>query len=187
LKSEEIVQTTFSYLPKLAVKALELAVAGLASATAACLLAHMGTPFVSSTPLVEIRAANAEMMRMVRDEHALLVEMGKGLDIQKPEQAATAVMPVQAPAKPAQAAPLHNQRTQRTMPMDAKPRQGEPLPIGQTVPVFHSSKIVELGPTTMDPSAGSQPLRVSASAHTEGEGSSIGMLKRSPSPFRTWP
>ena len=71
-------QTTFSYLPKLAVKALELAVAGLASATAACLLAHMGTPFVSSTPLVEIRAANAEMMRMVRDEHALLVEMGKG-------------------------------------------------------------------------------------------------------------
>jgi hypothetical protein len=60
----------------------------------------MGTPFVSSTPPVEITPTNAELMRMLRDEHALLVEMGKGLDIQKPEQAATALMPVQALAKP---------------------------------------------------------------------------------------
>ena len=164
---------TFSCLPKFAVKVLELAGAGLASTAAAYLLAHMGAP--SSTPLVEITAANAEMMRMVRDEHTLLVELGKGLDIQKSEQAATGLLPVLAPAKPAQVAPSRHQRTQRTMPLDAKSRAGEPPKIGAT------------SPTILDQNLGSQLIRVSASTHTGSEGSSLGMLKRSTSPIQAWP
>jgi hypothetical protein len=182
LKSEGIVQTTFSYLPRVAIKFLELAGAGLASAIAAYLLAHIGMPPASSMPLVEITAANAEMIRMVRDEHALLAELGKELDVQrKPEQVAAALMPVPAskPTKRAQATPLRNQKTERIMPMEPKPRTGEPLPIESAVGVSqYSPRIMEPSPQTVDPGAAARPIRVSASTNADGELSSLGMLKR---------
>jgi hypothetical protein len=176
LKSEGIVEPRFSYLKTFAVKFLELVGAGLASAIVAYLLAHIGTPPTSSLPLVQVTAANAEMMRMVRDEHALLVELGKELDVQrKPEQLAATPMPVPAPrsAKPAQGAPLRNHKA------DAKQLMGEPLPIEPALAVSHAlPKAMAPSPKIMELSPAALPIHVSASTNAEGEWASLGMLKR---------
>jgi hypothetical protein len=183
---EGIVEPRFSYLPKFAVKFLELGGAGLASAIAAYLLAQIGTPLASSTPLVQVTAANAEMMRMILNEHVLLVELGRELEVQrKPEQVAAAPTQVPVPkrAKLAQAAPLYNQTTERIMPMEEKPRTGEPLPVQPAVAMSQSlPKITERSPKTMEPSSAAGFIRVSASTNAEGEWPSLGILKR----IRDW-
>jgi hypothetical protein len=179
LKSEEIVQTRFCCLSKFAVKVPELTGAGLTSAIAAYLLAQIGTPPASSLPLVQVTAANDEMMRMVRDEHSLLVELEKELDVQrKPEQVAAQLMPVPVlnPAKPARAAPLRNHKPEPTMPMDAK---AVPLPIESAVAVSQSlPKALAPSLKIMGPNAVPELIRVSASTNAEGEWSSLGMLNR---------
>ena len=175
-------QSRFSYLPRFAGKFLELAGAGLASAIVAYLLAHIGTPPTSSLPLVRVTAANAEMMRMVRDEHALLVELGKELDVQrKPQQVAATPMPVPAPrsAKPPQGASLRNHKPEQIMPMEAKQRTDEPLPIEPALAVSHAlPKAMAPSPKIMELSPAALPIHVSASTNAEGEWASLGMLKR---------
>jgi hypothetical protein len=168
------------FLSKFAVKVLELTGAGLASAIAAYLLAHIGTPPASSLPLVQVTAANDEMMQMVRDECALLVELEKELDLQrKPEQVAAQLMPVPVLnfAKPARATPLRNHKPEPTIPLETKQRTGVPLPtevaVSQSLP-----KALEPSPKIMGPNAAPELIRVSALTKAEGEWSSLGMLNR---------
>jgi hypothetical protein len=179
-KSERPTQPTSSYLSKFSVKLMEIAGAGLASTIAAYLLAQIATPHASPPPLVQVTPAYNEMMRMVRDEHVMLVGLRKEIDDQrKPERVAVAPMAVPVPtrAKLVQAAPLRNQMPERTRPVEAKSRIGEPLPIQPAVVVSQSLPInVEPRTKTMALSPSAQ--LVSASANAEGEWSTSSVLKR---------
>jgi hypothetical protein len=171
-------QPRFSYLSKLAIKFLELAGAGLASTIAAYLFAWIATPLAPPPPLVQVTPADNEMMRMVRDEQALLVELRRELDDQRKfEQVAVVPMPLPGPkpSKQTLAGPLCHQTPERTMPIEAKLRTDEPMPIQPAMAVSRSL------PITMEPSPKTIELSASArlvSASTNAEGSSLGMLKR---------
>ncbi len=165
-------------LTRLAVKALELAGAGLASTLAAYVLGQIGTPFTSPPPLAQVTSADAELLRMLRDEHAIVLELGKELEVQrKTEAVAAASIPIPAPkpARSVQVAPLRSEKSE-TMVVEAKPHTGEPLPIHLAVVRADTfPKALESRPNSSELTEMERPIRVSV---TTNEWLPVGLLKR---------
>jgi hypothetical protein len=149
-----IVPSKSGFLSRFFVKFLEVSGAGLASAVCAYALGQAGNwgPSAPAPAVAQVTAVTEDTMRMVRDDHALLVELvKKEAEAQKkPEQAAPAptaapmptAEPTPAPAvAPKPAKPAHAVQPRRhpkpepgTTVADAKPRPLEPKPI-QAAPI----------------------------------------------------
>jgi hypothetical protein len=139
LKSEGIVGTRFTFLSRFAVKFVEVAGAGLASAACAYVFGQIERPQPPATPVVQVAPAIAERARMARDDRPLLGETGrKETDSQpesaasQPESAAATPTTVSAPrlAKLTQPAPpRRNQKSEQVPLAETKARSGEPLAI----------------------------------------------------------
>jgi hypothetical protein len=195
LKSEGTLQPRFSYLSKFVVKLLEVAGTGLASAVGAYFLSQVGAPPAASpalmTPaLVQVTATNEEMVRLVREEHAVVVELRKELDarrrpepvvamVQTPAVAATTPVPAPLPPKPTQAASSRHQKAERTLPAEAKPtRSGEPPPSQPAGAASQSLPKAEPNPKIAERVAAVPPFRVAASTSGEGEVSPVNKPKQ---------
>jgi hypothetical protein len=138
LKSEGIVRIRFTFLSKFAVKFVEVAGAGLASAACAYVFGQIERPQPPAAPVVQV-APVSERARMARDDRPLLGETGrKETDSQResaanqPESAAATPTTVSAPklAKLTQpASPRRNQKSEQVPLAETKARSGEPLAI----------------------------------------------------------
>jgi hypothetical protein len=139
LKSEGIVRTRFTFLSRFAVKFVEVAGAGLASAACAYVFGQIERPQPPAAPVVQVAPVSAERARMARDDRPLLGETGrKETDSQpesaasQPESAAATPTTVSAPrlAKLTQpASPRRNQKSEQVPLAETKARSGEPLAI----------------------------------------------------------
>jgi hypothetical protein len=187
LKSEGIVGTRFTFLSRFAVKFVEVAGAGLASAACAYVFGQIERPQPPAVPVVQVAPAIAERARMARDDRPLLGETGrKETDSQpesaasQPESAAATPTTVSAPklAKLTQpASPRRNQKPEQVA--EAKARSGEPLGIS---PSSAASNAV--------PKASGQSVRAAAgyegsspSNGGEEDGPLLARLKQIPSWF----
>jgi hypothetical protein len=172
------VQPRFFNPARLAVKALELIGAGLASTLAAYFFGQIGTPLASPPPLAQVTSNDAELVRMLRDEHALVLELGKELEIhRKTNSVSTASIPTPAPkpSRSVQVTPSHSQKAE-TATVEAKPRTGEPLLIQLAIARSESfPKILEPSPKSNELSEFERPIRVSAAPN---EWMPVGLLKR---------
>lgn len=132
-------RTRFTFLSRFAVKFVEVAGAGLASAACAYVFGQIERPQPPAVPVVQVAPASAERARMARDDRSLLGETGrKETDSQpesaasQPESAAATPTTVSAPklAKLTQpASPRRNQRSEQVPLAETKARSGEPLAI----------------------------------------------------------
>jgi hypothetical protein len=132
LKSEGIVRTRFTFLSRFAVKFVEVAGAGLASAACAYVFGQIERPQPPAAPVVQIAPASAERARMAQDDRPLLGETGRKETDSQPESAAATPTTVSAPklAKLTQpASPRRNQRSEQVPLAETKARSGEPLAI----------------------------------------------------------
>jgi hypothetical protein len=187
LKSEGIVGTRFTFLSRFAVKFVEVAGAGLASAACAYVFGQIERPRPPAAPVVQIAPVSAERARMARDDRPLLGETArKETDSQpesaasQPESAAATPTTVSAPklAKLTQpASPRRNQKPEQVA--EAKARSGEPLAIS---PSSAASNAV--------PKASGQSVRAAAgyegsspSNGGEEDGPLLARLKQIPSWF----
>ncbi len=139
-------QPKSAVLSRFLVRLLEITGAGLASAVCAYALGQIGNPTTSAPAPVQVSAVSEDTIRMVRDDHALLVELVKkeAETQRKPESvvavastpaAAPTVAPAAKPAKPTQTVqPRRNQKPEQTPLAETRPRQGELKP-GQPAPV----------------------------------------------------
>ena len=161
-----------------AVKALELIAAGLASTLVAYVFGQIGAPLASPPPLAQVRSADAELLRMLRDEHAMVLELGKQLEIQRKAEtvsSASIATPAAKPIRTVQVAPLHSQKAE-TATAEAKPRTGEPLPLQLAVAKSELfTKIIEPRPKSNELAELERPIRVSAATDEWMPG---GLLKR---------
>jgi hypothetical protein len=142
LKSEGIVRTRFTFLSRFAVKFVEVAGAGLASAACAYVFGQIERPQPPAVPVVQVAPVSAERARMARDDRPLLGETGrKETDSQpesaasQPESAAAPPTTVSAPrlAKLTQpASPRRNQKSEQVPLAETKARSGEPLAISSS-------------------------------------------------------
>jgi hypothetical protein len=130
LKSEGIVRTK-SFLSRFAVKFVEVAGAGIASAACAYIFGQIERPQPPSAPVVQIAPASVERARMTQNDHPLAGETARTETESKPESvAATAAVSAPKLAQPAQAAlPRRNQKAEQGPLAEAKARSGEPLAI----------------------------------------------------------
>jgi hypothetical protein len=131
LKSEGIVRTK-SFLSRFAVKFVEVAGAGIASAACAYIFGQIERPQPPSAPVVQIAPASVERARMTQNDHSLAGETARTETENKPENVAATPTAVSAPklAQPAQAAlPRRNQKSEQGPLAEAKARLGEPLAI----------------------------------------------------------
>jgi hypothetical protein len=131
LKSEGIVRTK-SFLSRFAVKFVEVAGAGIASAACAYIFGQIERPQPPSAPVVQIAPASVERARMTQNDHPLVDETARTETENKPESVAATPTAVSAPklAQPAQAAlPRRNQKSEQGTLAEAKARSGEPLAI----------------------------------------------------------
>jgi hypothetical protein len=131
LKSEGIVRTK-SFLSRFAVKFVEVAGAGIASAACAYIFGQIERPQPPSAPVVQIAPASVERARMTQNDHPLFDETARTETENKPENVAATPTAVSAPklAQPAQAAlPRRNQKSEQGPLAEAKARLGEPLAI----------------------------------------------------------
>jgi hypothetical protein len=187
LKSEGIVRIRFTFLSKFAVKFVEVAGAGLASAACAYVFGQIERPQPPAAPVVQVAPVSAERARMARDDRPLLGETArKETDSQpesaasQPESAAATPTTVSAPklAKLTQpASPRRNQKPEQVA--EAKARSGEPLGIS---PSSAASNAV--------PKASGQSVRAAAgyegsspSNGGEEDGPLLARLKQIPSWF----
>lgn len=132
-------RTKFTFLSKFAVKFVEVAGAGLASAACAYVFGQIERPQPPAAPVVQIAPVSAERARMARDDRPLLSETArKETDSQpesaasQPESAAATPTTVSAPklAKLTQpASPRRNQKSEQVPLAETKARSGEPLAI----------------------------------------------------------
>lgn len=132
-------RTRFTFLSRFAVKFVEVAGAGLASAACAYVFGQIERPQPPAAPVVQVAPATAERARMARDDRPLLGETGrKETDSQResaanqPESAAATPTTVSAPklAKLTQpASPRRNQKSEQVPLAETKARSGEPLAI----------------------------------------------------------
>ena len=132
-------RTRFTFLSRFAVKFVEVAGAGLASAACAYVFGQIERPQPPAVPVVQVAPASAERARMARDDRSLLGETGrKETDSQpesaasQPESAAATPTTVSAPklAKLTQpASPRRNQKSEQVPLAETKARSGEPLAI----------------------------------------------------------
>ena len=177
----------FTFLSKFAVKFVEVAGAGLASAACAYVFGQIERPQPPAAPVVQVAPVSAERARMARDDRPLLGETArKETDSQpesaasQPESAAGTPTTVSAPklAKLTQpASPRRNQKPEQVA--EAKARSGEPLAIS---PSSAASNAV--------PKASGQSVRAAAgyegsspSNGGEEDGPLLARLKQIPSWF----
>ena len=180
-------RTRFTFLSRFAVKFVEVAGAGLASAACAYVFGQIERPQPPAAPVVQVAPVSAERARMARDDRPLLGETArKETDSQpesaasQPESAAATPTPVSAPklAKLTQpASPRRNQKPEQVA--EAKARSGEPLAIS---PSSAASNAV--------PKASGQSVRAAAgyegsspSNGGEEDGPLLARLKQIPSWF----
>jgi len=181
------VRIRFTFLSKFAVKFVEVAGAGLASAACAYVFGQIERPQPPAAPVVQVAPVSAERARMARDDRPLLGETArKETDSQpesaasQPESAAATPTTVSAPklAKLTQpASPRRNQKPEQVA--EAKARSGEPLAIS---PSSAASNAV--------PKASGQSVRAAAgyegsspSNGGEEDGPLLARLKQIPSWF----
>ena len=177
----------FTFLSRFAVKFVEVAGAGLASAACAYVFGQIERPQPPAAPVVQVAPVSAERARMARDDRPLLGETArKETDSQpesaasQPESAAATPTTVSAPklAKLTQpASPRRNQKPEQVA--EAKARSGEPLGIS---PSSAASNAV--------PKASGQSVRAAAgyegsspSNGGEEDGPLLARLKQIPSWF----
>jgi len=123
---------TKSFLSRFAVKFVEVAGAGIASAACAYIFGQIERPQPPSAPVVQIAPASVERARMTQKDHPLLGETARTETENKPESVAATPAAVSAPklAQPAQAAlPRRNQKSEQGPLAEVKARAGEPLAI----------------------------------------------------------
>jgi len=123
---------TKSFLSRFAVKFVEVAGAGIASAACAYIFGQIERPQPPSAPVVQIAPASVERARMTQNDHPLVGEAARTETESKPENVAATPTAVSAPklAQPAQAAlPRRNQKSEQGSLAEAKARSGEPLAI----------------------------------------------------------
>jgi hypothetical protein len=126
------VGTRFTFLSRFAVKFVEVAGAGLASAACAYVFGQIERPQPPATPVVQVAPAIAERARMARDDRPLIGETARKETDSQPESAAATPTTVSAPklAKLTQpASPRRNQKSEQVPLAETKARSGEPLAI----------------------------------------------------------
>ena len=177
----------FTFLSKFAVKFVEVAGAGLASAACAYVFGQIERPQPPAAPVVQVAPVSAERARMARDDRPLLGETArKETDSQResaasqPESAAATPTTVSAPklAKLTQpASPRRNQKPEQVA--EAKARSGEPLAISPASAASNAA-----------PKASGQSVRAAAgyegsspSNGGEEDGPLLARLKQIPSWF----
>ena len=183
----------FTFLSKFAVKFVEVAGAGLASAACAYVFGQIERPQPPAAPVVQIAPVSAERARMARDDRPLLGETGrKETDSQpesaasQPESAAATPTTVSAPklAKLTQpASPRRNQKSEQVPLAETKARSGEPLAISP-------SSVASNAAPNATPKASGQSVRApagyegsAASNGGEEDGPLLARLKQIPSWF----
>ena len=122
----------FTFLSRFAVKFVEVAGAGLASAACAYVFGQIERPQPPAVPVVQVAPASAERARMARDDRPLLGETGRKETDSQPESAAATPTTISAPrlAKLTQpASPRRNQKSEEVPLAETKARSGEPLAI----------------------------------------------------------
>ena len=181
-------RTRFAFLSRFAVKFVEVAGAGLASAACAYVFGQIERPQPPAAPVVQI-APVSERARMARDDRPLLGETArKETDSQpesaasQPESAAATPTTVSAPrlAKLTQpASPRRNQKSEQVPLAETKARSGEPLAISPSSAAANAA-----------PKASGQSVRApagyegSASSNSgEEDGPLLARLKQIPSWF----
>ena len=179
----------FTFLSKFAVKFVEVAGAGLASAACAYVFGQIERPQPPAAPVVQVAPAIAERARMARDDRPLLGETARKETDSQPESAASqpesvAATPttVSAPklAKLTQpASPRRNQKSEQVPLAETKARSGEPLAISPSSAASNAA-----------PKASGQSVRApagyegsAASNGGEEDGPLLGRLKQIPSWF----
>ena len=123
--------TRFTFLSRFAVKFVEVAGAGLASAACAYVFGQIERPQPPAVPVVQVAPAIAERAPMARDDRPLIGETARKETDSQPESAATPTT-VSAPklAKLTQpASPRRNQKSEQVPLAETKARSGEPLAI----------------------------------------------------------
>jgi len=176
------VRIRFTFLSKFAVKFVEVAGAGLASAACAYVFGQIERPQPPAAPVVQVAPVSAERARMARDDRPLLGETGRKETDSQPESAAATPTTVSAPrlAKLTQpASPRRNQKSEQVPLAETKARSGEPLAIS---PSSAASNAV--------PKASGQSVRAAAgyegsspSNGGEEDGPLLARLKQIPSWF----
>ena len=120
----------FAFLSRFAVKFVEVAGAGLASAACAYVFGQIERPQPPAAPVVQVAPASVERARMTQNDYPLLGEIARKETESQPESAAAVPTPVSAPklAKLSQgASPRRNQRSEQVPLAETKARSGEPL------------------------------------------------------------
>jgi hypothetical protein len=181
LKSEGIVRTK-SFLSRFAVKFVEVAGAGLASAVCAYVFGQIERPKPPAAPVVQVAPAIAERAPMARDDRPLVGETARKETESQPESAAATPTPVSAPklAKLTQpASPRRNQKSEQVPLAETRARSGEPLAISASSVASNAA-----------PKAAGQSVRAAAgyegsAASNSGEedGPLLARLKQIPSWF----
>ncbi len=179
----------FTFLSKFAVKFVEVAGAGLASAACAYVFGQIERPQPPAAPVVQVAPAIAERARMARDDRPLLGETARKETDSQPESAAS--QPESAAATPTTvstpklakltqpASPRRNQKSEQVPLVETKARSGEPLAISPSSAASNAA-----------PKASGQSVRApagyegsAASNGGEEDGPLLGRLKQIPSWF----
>ena len=125
-------RTRFTFLSRFAVKFVEVAGAGLASAACAYVFGQIERPQPPAAPVVQVAPAIAERAPIARDDRPLVGETARKEIDSQPESAAATPTTVSAPklAKLTQpASPRRNQKSEQVPLAETKARSGEPLAI----------------------------------------------------------
>ena len=172
----------FTFLSKFAVKFVEVAGAGLASAACAYVFGQIERPQPPAAPVVQVAPVSAERARMARDDRPLLGETARKETDSQPESAAATPTTVSAPrlAKLTQpASPRRNQKSEQVPLAETKARSGEPLAISPSSVASNAT-----------PKASGQRVRApagyegsAASNSGEEDGPLLARLKQIPSWF----
>ena len=174
--------TRFTFLSRFAVKFVEVAGAGLASAACAYVFGQIERPQPPAAPVVQVAPAIAERAPMARDDRPLVGETARKETESQPESAAATPTPVSAPklAKLTQpASPRRNQKSEQVPLAETRARSGEPLAISASSVASNAA-----------PKAAGQSVRAAAgyegsAASNSGEedGPLLARLKQIPSWF----
>ena len=174
--------TRFTFLSRFAVKFVEVAGAGLASAACAYVFGQIERPQPPAAPVVQVAPAIAEPARIARDDRPLLGETARKETESQPESAAATSTTVSVPklAKLTQpASPRRNQKSEQVPLAETKARLGEPLAISPSSVASNAA-----------PKASGQSVRApaayegsAASNSGEEDGPLLARLKQIPSWF----
>jgi hypothetical protein len=155
-------QGRFTVLSRFAIKFVEVASAGLASAVCAFCLGQLGEQRPApAPPVVQVVPASEDAMRMARDDHALLAALVRK-QTEGPAEVATArPAPAVAASRPAKPMPaVQARRIQRPEPAvsaEVHARPAEPMTIAPPIAAANSGASVQAqsprAPTTPDATA----------------------------------